>query len=61
MLTGYWSPSVVAASPAALQARGAPALLVGGRLEMTEGVINILAEKFEPLPIGADLRSRDFR
>ena len=40
----------------------APALLVRGRLEKAEGVINVVAEKLEPLPLGAGrLRSRDFR
>ncbi len=42
-------------------ARGAPALLVRGRLERSEGVINVVAEKLEPLPVGGPLRSRDFR
>lgn len=40
----------------------APALLVRGRLERTEGVVNVIAEKISELalPIGP-LRSRDFR
>jgi error-prone DNA polymerase len=42
-------------------ARGAPALLVRGRIEKEEGVINVVADKLEPLPVGAELRSRDFR
>ena len=42
-------------------ARGAPALLVRGRLEKSEGVINVVADKLEPLPVGAALKSRDFR
>ncbi len=44
-------------------AREAPALLVRGRLERSEGVINIVAESLEPMPIPADnhLVSRDFR
>jgi error-prone DNA polymerase len=42
-------------------ARGSPALLIRGRLERVEGVINIIAEKFEPLPVEAPVRSRDFR
>jgi error-prone DNA polymerase len=42
-------------------ARGAAALLVRGRLEKVEGVINIVAEKLEPLPLGATIASRDFR
>ena len=42
-------------------ARSSPALLIRGRLEKAEGVINIIAEKLEPLPLGATTRSRDFR
>ena len=42
-------------------ARGSPALLVRGRLEASEGVINVIAEKLDALPIDAALRSRDFR
>ena len=42
-------------------ARTSPALLIRGRLEKVEGVINIVAEKLEPLPLGATVRSRDFR
>jgi error-prone DNA polymerase len=42
-------------------ARGSPALLIRGRLERVEGVINIIAEKLEPLPVEAPVRSRDFR
>ncbi len=42
-------------------ARGAPALLVRGRLERSEGVVNIIAERIEPLPVGAAVPSRDFR
>jgi error-prone DNA polymerase len=42
-------------------ARGASALLVRGRLERTEGVVNIVAERLELLPIGAVPASRDFR
>ena len=42
-------------------ARGAPALLVRGRVEKEEGVINVVADKLEPLPVGSALRSRDFR
>ncbi|MBI2705164.1 MAG: error-prone DNA polymerase [Actinobacteria bacterium] len=39
-----------------------PALLIRGRLEKVEGVINVVAEKLEPLPIGTDKSmSRDFR
>jgi error-prone DNA polymerase len=42
-------------------ARSSPALLIRGRLEKAEGVINIVAEKLEALPLGATTRSRDFR
>jgi error-prone DNA polymerase len=42
-------------------ARSAPALLVRGRLENAENVVNVIAERLEPLPLGAPLRSRDFR
>jgi error-prone DNA polymerase len=38
-----------------------PALLVRGRLEAVEGVLNVVAERLEPLPIDAPTRSRDFR
>ncbi len=42
-------------------ARSAPALLVRGRLERAEGVINLLADQIRALPLGAATRSRDFR
>ena len=42
-------------------ARGAPALLIRGRVEKAEGVINVVAEKLEAMPVGGSLRSRDFR
>jgi len=42
-------------------ARSAPALLVRGRLERVEGVINVVADKLEPLPVVGTHRSRDFR
>jgi error-prone DNA polymerase len=42
-------------------ARSAPALLIHGRVEQEEGVINVIAEKIEPLPLDAPTRSRDFR
>ncbi len=42
-------------------ARGAPALLIRGRLERSEGVINISAEQLTPLPVAAHHPSRDFR
>ncbi|MEM9893401.1 MAG: error-prone DNA polymerase [Actinomycetota bacterium] len=42
-------------------ARGAPALLIRGRVERQEAVINIVAEKLDPLPVGRVPASRDFR
>ncbi|MBW4043154.1 MAG: error-prone DNA polymerase, partial [Acidobacteria bacterium] len=43
-------------------AREAPAMIVRGILERSpEGVINIVADRFERLPIGAKHASRDFR
>jgi error-prone DNA polymerase len=42
-------------------ARGAPALLIRGRIEKYEGVINVVAEKLEPMPVGQAPKSRDFR
>ncbi len=42
-------------------ARSAPALLIRGRLERSEGVINIVADELTLLPIAATTTSRDFR
>jgi error-prone DNA polymerase len=42
-------------------ARDAPALLVHGRLERSEGVINVVAERLVPLSVPARMSSRDFR
>jgi error-prone DNA polymerase len=42
-------------------ARSCPALLIRGRLEKNEGVINVVAERIEPLPLDGTLKSRDFR
>ena len=43
-------------------ARTAAALLVRGRLERSpEGVVNLLADRLEPLPMPVAARSRDFR
>jgi error-prone DNA polymerase len=42
-------------------ARSAPAMLVRGRLERVDGVTNVIADRLEPLPLGAPTRSRDFR
>ena len=42
-------------------ARSAAALLVRGRLERAEGVINVIADQIRPLPLAASTRSRDFR
>ncbi|MFZ9629929.1 MAG: error-prone DNA polymerase [Ilumatobacteraceae bacterium] len=41
--------------------RGAPALLVRGRLERSEGVVNVVAEELTPLRVPAHAGSRDFR
>jgi error-prone DNA polymerase len=41
-------------------ARDSPALLVRGRLESAEGVINVVAEELMFLPVPASNRSRDF-
>ncbi|MEM8922321.1 MAG: error-prone DNA polymerase [Actinomycetota bacterium] len=43
------------------KAARAPALLVRGRVERQEAVINIVAERLEPLPVGRVPASRDFR
>jgi error-prone DNA polymerase len=42
-------------------ARTAAALLVRGRLERVEGVVNVVAERFERLPLTMRKTSRDFR
>ena len=42
-------------------AREAPALLIRGRLERNEGVINVVAEQLTPLRLAATTPSRDFR
>ena len=42
-------------------ARDASALLVRGRLEYADGVVNIIAESLSPLFVGATVPSRDFR
>lgn len=42
-------------------ARNAPALLVHGRLERAEGVINVIAERLTPLVVASTAGSRDFR
>jgi error-prone DNA polymerase len=41
-------------------ARGAPAMLIRGRLERSEGVINVVAEHLAALPLAATTSSRDF-
>ena len=41
-------------------AREAPALLIRGRLERSEGVVNVVAEQLVPLPVPASNASRDF-
>ena len=42
-------------------ARGAPAMLIRGRLERSEGVINVVADELMALPVPASNASRDFR
>jgi error-prone DNA polymerase len=42
-------------------AREASAMLIRGRLERNEGVVNIVAEHLAPLPMSAKTTSRDFR
>ncbi|MEY2554361.1 MAG: error-prone polymerase [Ilumatobacteraceae bacterium] len=42
-------------------ARSAPALLIRGRLERSEGVINIVADELTVLKVPASTASRDFR
>jgi error-prone DNA polymerase len=42
-------------------ARACPALLVRGRVERSEGSMTLVAERFEPLPLGSVPSSRDFR
>ena len=43
-------------------AREAPAMIVRGILERShEGVINLVADRFERLTVSAPMRSRDFR
>ncbi len=42
-------------------ARNSPALLIRGRVERQEAVVNIVAEKLEPLRVGGTPKSRDFR
>ena len=42
--------------------RVAPALLVRGKLERSvDGVVNVVADPLEPLPLAATVASRDFR
>ena len=42
-------------------ARSSPALIVKGRLERAQGVVNVIAERFEPIGLGPVPGSRDFR
>jgi error-prone DNA polymerase len=43
------------------EARNSPALLIRGRVERQETVVNIVAEKLEPLLVDSAPTSRDFR
>ena len=43
-------------------ARGAPALLIRGKVEKVEGVINVIADKIDPMSLSISTpKSRDFR
>ena len=42
-------------------ARASPALVVKGRVERAHGVVDVVAERFEPLDLGPVPGSRDFR
>ena len=42
-------------------ARGAAAMIITGKLERVEGVINLVAQRLEALDLGLTTRSRDFR
>ena len=42
-------------------ATGAPAMLIRGRLEHSAGVLNVVAERLEALPVSRAPASRDFR
>ena len=42
-------------------ARSAAALVVRGRLERADGVVNVIAERLERLPLALKKTSRDFR
>ena len=44
-----------------LVGRTSAGLIVRGALERVDGVINVVADKLEPLPLAAATRSRDFR
>jgi error-prone DNA polymerase len=41
--------------------RSSAALLIRGRLQVAEGVINLMADKLEQLPVAIRSSSRDFR
>jgi error-prone DNA polymerase len=42
-------------------ARGASALLIRGRLQRSEGVVNVIAEQISPLTMAVRMPARDFR
>lgn len=42
-------------------ARGSSGLLIRGRVENAEGVVNVIADRIMPLALAADAPSRDFR
>ncbi len=61
--TGFaeYRRSPESAGPPGGAARGAAALIVHGKVESAEGVVNVLAQKIEALRLPAATRSRDFR
>ena len=48
-------------APVKTPARNAPGVIIRGRLERKDTVVNLIAEVIEPLPIPVRHRSRDFR
>jgi len=42
-------------------ARGSAGLLIRGKVENVEGVVNVIADRIEALPLLHAARSRDFR
>jgi error-prone DNA polymerase len=42
-------------------ARGSAALLIRGMLQHSDGVVNVMAERIAPLPLGVRPAARNFR